>query len=69
MDLLFKIFDKWIFVNKRVNNTITLSCHEQECLSARYNHSRSLPDDGRSISRNVAHLKKIFLRISKRVNA
>ena len=41
------------------SNTISLSCHEQVCLSGlcfeRY-FSHHWPDDGRSISRNVAHL-------------
>ena len=36
-----------------IHNTISLSCHEQVCLSGLRFES---PDDGRSISRNVAHL-------------
>ena len=37
-----------------IHNTISLSCHEQVCLSGL--QSFTFPDDGRSISRNVAHL-------------
>ena len=37
-----------------IHNTISLSCHEQVCLSEL--QSFTFPDDGRSISRNVAHL-------------
>ena len=38
------------------NNTISLSCHEQVCLSV-LRFERYFPHhDGRSISRNVAHL-------------
>ena len=43
-----------------IHNIISLSCHEQVCLSGlrfeRYFSHHHLPDDGRSISRNVAHL-------------
>ena len=53
--------DHYIIVHKdifaclfSIHNTISLSCHEQVCLSGL--QSFTFPDDGRSISRNVAHL-------------
>ena len=53
--------DHYIIVHKdifaclfSIHNTISLSCHEQVCLSEL--QSFTFPDDGRSISRNVAHL-------------
>ena len=57
--------DHYIIVHKdifaclfSIHNTISLSCHEQVCLSwPRFERYFSHhPDDGRSISRNVAHL-------------
>ena len=48
-----------IFLIRRCFNTIGLSRHEQVCLSGLHSEryfSHHRPDDGRSISRNVAHL-------------
>ena len=39
-----------------IHNTISLSCHEQVCLSGLRFEMGDYPDDGRSISQNVAHL-------------
>ena len=44
----------YIFSNPQGYNTISLSCYEQVCLSG-LRFERTSPDDGRSISRNVAH--------------
>ena len=52
-------FDKSI----NLYNIISLSHHKQVCLSGlrfeRYDDGRSRPDDGRSISRKVAHLNML----------